>query len=168
MIPTVSFIGHHNSGKTRLLAQLIPLLTERGYRVGAVKHAPHLDEADVPGSDSAIHLDAGANRVLLRSSSGSALYWRHEEERLEDGIDRLFAGCDLVLIEGCKRGPFPKIEVFRYGREIAREPLAGEIDVVAVVTEDRAALPDDVALLSPHDLHEVGDFVEALLFGEQA
>jgi len=163
VIPVVSFIGHHDSGKTRLLVEIIPLLVERGYRVGAVKHAPHLAEVDRPDSDSEQHLAAGATRVLLRGERTSSLTWQHGNEDLPAELERLFAGCDLILVEGLKRGPWPKIEVFRRGRDVRREPLAGEIDVVAVVTDEHVALPDGVRTLSPRDREAIVQLVEELI-----
>jgi len=163
VIPVVSFIGHHDSGKTRLLVEIIPLLVERGYHVGAVKHAPHLGAVDRPGSDSEQHLAAGATRVLLRGERTSSLTWQHENEDLPADLERLFAGCDLVLVEGFKHGPWPKIEVFRRGRDLRREPLAGEIDVVAVVTDEHVALPDGVRALSPRDREAIVGLIEEIL-----
>jgi molybdopterin-guanine dinucleotide biosynthesis protein MobB len=166
MIPAVAFIGHHESGKTRVVVEITKRLTDRGYRVGTVKHAPALDEVDAPGTDSALHLEAGAVRTLLRGETASALYFEHGElDDLAAEIDSLFLGCDLVLIEGYKGGPWPKIEVFRRGRDLRREPLAGEIDVLAVVTDERVALPDGVRRFGARDFERIADFVEAVIAG---
>jgi molybdopterin-guanine dinucleotide biosynthesis protein MobB len=165
MIPAVSFIGHHDSGKTRLLSRLIPYLVDRGFRVGAIKHAPHLIASGETGTDSAILGAAGADPVLLLGESTAVLAWeRIPDEGTQDLIDRLFQDCDLVLVEGMKRGPLPKIEVFRRGRELAREPLAGEIAVIAVITDDRIAAPDGTIVLSPRALPRIADLVESTLF----
>jgi len=164
MIPAVSFIGHHDSGKTRLLSRLIPFLVDRGFRVGAIKHAPHLDAVVDPETDSGALAAAGAEPVLLLGESDAVLTWkRSPEEGIERLIDRLFPDRDFVVVEGLKRGPLPKIEVFRRGREIAREPLAGEVDVIAVVTDDRIAAPDGTVVLSPSDLPGIADLLESIL-----
>jgi molybdopterin-guanine dinucleotide biosynthesis protein B len=167
MIPTVSFIGHHDSGKTRLLSRLIPLLVARGLRVGSVKLSPHLEHVDRERTDSAMHFASGALRTLLRGETESALFWRHGAESIRGELDRIFVDCDLVLVEGGKRGPFPKIEVFRRAGDLRREPLAGEIDVAAVVTDERIALSDDIDVLPPHALEAIADLVEALAFSAQ-
>ncbi len=165
MIPAISFVGHHNSGKTHLICRLIPYLAERGFRVGAVKHAPHAVTPASQATDSATLGAAGAEPVLLLGPSEAVLTWTlTKEEPLSVLIDKLFAGCDIVLVEGFKRGPLPKIEVFRRGRDIAREPLAGTIDVLAVVTDDRIAMPDEAIMLRPSDLSGISDLIESTLF----
>jgi len=161
MIPAVSFIGHHNSGKTSLLAQVITILLERGYRVGAVKHAPQLADLDSPDTDSARLREAGAEQTLLVSDDTCALFWDSDpKEPIERLIERLFTGYDLVLVEGYKHGPFPKIEVYRR-LETRADPLAGEVEVIAVVTKEKVALPDGVKVFSPRRPDEVADFIEA-------
>jgi molybdopterin-guanine dinucleotide biosynthesis protein MobB len=165
MIPAVSFIGHHDSGKTRLLTRLIPYLAGRGFRIGAVKHAPHLDAPADPGTDSGALVAAGADPALLLAGSYAVLTWRRtaEERIIETQLERLFPDCDLVLVEGMKHGPLPKIEVYRREQEIAREPLAGEIDVLAVITDDRIAVPDGTVILSPSNLSALADLLESRL-----
>jgi len=161
MTAVVSFIGHHNSGKTTLLAQVITILLERGFRVGAVKHAPHLDEMDSPNTDSAQLQEAGAEQTLLVSEESCALFWNSDpDEPIDELIERLFVDYDIVLVEGYKHGPFPKIEVYRR-LDTRADPLAGEVDVVAVVTKEKVALPDGVKVLSSRRPDEVADFIEA-------
>ena len=161
MIPVISFIGHHNAGKTRLLSQLVETLTERGLRVGAVKHAPHGIVSDPEGTDSQQLREAGAHRMLLLGRDSAVLTWAHPSiEDLEAEIQLLFVDCDLVLVEGLKHGPFPKIEVFRRTGKKPQEPLAGAIDVIAVVSDAAIALPDGTASFSPRDRESLANFLE--------
>lgn len=163
MTLAISFIGHHNSGKTTLITQVITLLLERGYQVGAVKHAPRLTMLDSPDSDSNRLLEAGAEQALLISEGSCALFWdANPQESVRQLINRLFPNYDIVLIEGYKHGPFPKIEVYRRS-ETQAEPLAGDTEVIAVITKDRVALPDMVETLSPQYPDEVADFIEDML-----
>jgi molybdopterin-guanine dinucleotide biosynthesis protein B len=150
VVRAVSIIGHAESGKTGLITQLVPLLRAAGFRVGTVKHVSHAEAVDLPGKDTFRHRAAGAERTLLVSDSDVVLFsGRRPDEPLEETIERAFPGFDLVLVEGFKQGPFPKIEV--YCRQGARgaEPLAAKLPVIAVVTADRVALPPGIPILSP-------------------
>jgi molybdopterin-guanine dinucleotide biosynthesis adapter protein len=161
MTAVVAVIGHQGTGKTRLIEQLIPVLLERGYRVGTVKHAPDLEEIDTPGSDSSRHRAAGAEQSLVVGEIEAGLFWERDPEMpIGDEIEQLFADYDLVLVEGFKRGPFPKIEVWRRVGERSVEPLAGSVRVMAVVTRERVALPDGVFVVPPNDPETVADFLE--------
>ncbi|MGB5471852.1 MAG: molybdopterin-guanine dinucleotide biosynthesis protein MobB [Gammaproteobacteria bacterium] len=48
-LPVLGFAAFSGTGKTTLLKQLIPLLAQRGIRVGVIKHAHHNFDIDTPG-----------------------------------------------------------------------------------------------------------------------
>ena len=107
--------GYSGSGKTTLIEKLIPLFTARGVKVSLIKHAHHTFDVDQPGKDSYRHRHAGCSEVLVTSSRRWALM--HElrgapEPALQELI-RHIAPCDLLLVEGYKREPIPKLEVYR-------------------------------------------------------
>jgi molybdopterin-guanine dinucleotide biosynthesis protein B len=111
----IGITGWSGAGKTTLILKLIPLLTTRGLKVSTLKHAHHMFDVDTPGKDSYEHRAAGATEVLIASANRFALM--HElrgdpEPPLELLIEKL-TSVDLVLIEGFKRAPHPKIEVHR-------------------------------------------------------
>jgi molybdopterin-guanine dinucleotide biosynthesis protein B len=132
------FAGWSGSGKTVLIERVIPLLTARSVEVSLIKRAHHEFEVDVPGKDSYRHRHAGCREVLVSSS----VRWAHmhelrgaPEQTLEQLVERI-SPCDLVLVEGFKRAPIPKIEVFR--RENAKPALhPGDPNVVAIATDCR-------------------------------
>lgn len=155
----VAFIGHKGSGKTAFLRALIPVLLVRGIRVGTAKHVAPDVEPDIPGKDTYFHRKAGAERVLLYSEDHAALFWDHAKTPLEEYIERYFSDLDLVLLEGFKGSRYPKIEIWRGG-----EPLAGKIQVLAVVTDREPRLPDAIPVL-PRDPEIVADFLEAEVLG---
>jgi molybdopterin-guanine dinucleotide biosynthesis protein B len=112
---TFGFAGWSGSGKTTLIEKLIPLLVKRGLRVSLIKHAHHTFDVDVPGKDSYRHRQAGASEVLVTSSRRWVLM--HElrggrEPSFEDQMKHL-SPCDLLIVEGFKFAPIPKLEVWR-------------------------------------------------------
>jgi molybdopterin-guanine dinucleotide biosynthesis protein MobB len=109
----VAFVGAHDAGKTTLIVGLVPLLQARGLAVGTIKHSSHDVEDDAAGKDSRRHAEAGA-RVSCFVTPGRTTARRFgPEEGLDGLIAREFSGCDLVLVEGYKALPVPKIEVVR-------------------------------------------------------
>lgn len=107
--------GWSGSGKTTLLEKLIPVFVSQGLRVSTIKQTHHDVDLDQPGKDSWRHRAAGATEVLLTSSTRWALL--HElrseaEPSLAAHLQRL-SDCDLVLVEGFKKEPLAKLEIYR-------------------------------------------------------
>jgi molybdopterin-guanine dinucleotide biosynthesis protein B len=109
------FAGWSGSGKTTLIEQLIPRFVKRGLRVSLIKHAHHTFDVDQPGKDSYRHRHAGATEVLVTSSRRWVLMHelRGAHEPAFDEQIRHLAACDLLLVEGFKHAPIPKLEVWR-------------------------------------------------------
>ena len=111
----IGLAGWSGAGKTTLLAALIPWLTGQGLSVSTIKHAHHEFDVDRPGKDSHTHRLAGASQVLVSSARRWALMTELRaapEPPLLSLIARLDP-VDLVIVEGFKRDPHPKIEVHR-------------------------------------------------------
>ena len=150
--------GYSGSGKTTLLEKLIPRLTARGLKVAVIKHAHHGFDIDRPGKDSYRHREAGAGEVLLACDDRWALMHERRDEgevRLEELLGRL-SPCDIVLIEGFKQEPVPKLEVYR--PENGKPPLFPErSDIVAVATD--ADIATTLPRLPLNDIDAIADFV---------
>lgn len=137
----ISIIGRKNTGKTTLTVALAAELARRGRRVMTMKHADHPAEVDRQGSDSWRHFHEGrAERTLLVGPSVRVLF-----HRADDGYDPValaqehLSSAEIVLVEGYKRAPLPKIEVFR--PSVAPTPLydhalPNAADWAAIVTDD--------------------------------
>jgi molybdopterin-guanine dinucleotide biosynthesis protein B len=109
------FAGWSGSGKTTLIEKLIPRLVKRGLRVSLIKHAHHTFDVDQAGKDSYRHRHAGASEILVTSSRRWVLM--HElrgahEPSFDEQLKHL-SPCDLLLVEGFKFAPIPKLEVWR-------------------------------------------------------
>jgi molybdopterin-guanine dinucleotide biosynthesis protein B len=133
----IGIAGYSGSGKTTLIEKVIPLLVAEGLRVSLIKHAHHEFDVDTPGKDSYRHRHAGCTEVLVSSPRRWALM--HEtrgapEPSLQEQLKR-FSPCDVVIVEGYKSEPIPKIEVHRRD---ARAPLLHPDDpqVVAIATDE--------------------------------
>ena len=109
------FAGWSGSGKTTLIEQLIPRFVEAGLTVSLVKHADHSFDVDHPGKDSYRHREAGCKEVLVSSDRRWVVMHELRGEP-EPGVDeqiKRVSPCDLLLIEGYKRYPMPKLEIYR-------------------------------------------------------
>ena len=154
----IGIAGYSNSGKTTLIEKVIPLLVDEGLRVSLIKHAHHAFDVDTPGKDSWRHRKAGCTEVLVSSPTRWALM--HEmrgapESTLQEQLKR-FAPCDLVIVEGYKNEPIPKLEVHR--RE-AGAPLLYPDDphVVAIATDE--PLETKLPQFALHDAAAVAAFI---------
>lgn len=150
--------GYSGSGKTTLLEKLIPEMTGRGFKVSVIKHAHHGFDIDRPGKDSYRHREAGATEVLLSCNDRWALMHerRNEAEPTLDELLGHLSPCDLVLIEGFKQEPVPKIEVFR--AENGKPPLfPGRQDIHAVATS--AVLETDLPCIDLNDVVAIATFI---------
>ncbi len=150
--------GWSGSGKTTLLEKLIPALIARGLKVSVIKHAHHGFDIDKPGKDSYRHREAGAAEVMLACGTRWALMHECRDEaepKLDDLLSRL-APCDLVLVEGFKQEPVPKLEVHRPAN--GKPPLHVERDdIVALACDEMIAT--DIPLLPLNDAGKIADFI---------
>ena len=155
------FAGFSGSGKTTLIEKLLPVLTGRGLRVSLIKHAHHGFDVDRPGKDSYRHREAGCSEVLVSSSNRWALM--HELRGApEPSLDELAAKlspCDLVLIEGFKHDPIPKLEVHRTATAKSGLLFPHDPHVIAVATD--VALATRLPCFSLDEIERIAEFVVA-------
>ena len=159
MIPTVSFIGRSGSGKTTFLEKLIPLMTQRGHRIGVVKNAHHGGEIDIPGKDSYRLRKAGASQVILNTPAQMALIRSQEGKRPLLELLAYFKEVDLIIIEGYKGEEVPRIEVFRTGAGDEKPLLAHGVPVIGLIT-DMPTAGAAVPVFSLDDADGVARFIE--------
>ena len=153
----IGLAGWSGSGKTTLLARVIPVLIARGIRVSTVKHAHHGFDVDVPGKDSHTHRVAGATEVFVSSARRWAQIHElrgEEEPSLGDILARL-TPVDLIVVEGYKRHPHPKLEIHR--AEVGKPLLQPDDDWIVAVASD-GPLPDArVPVLDLDDAEKIAD-----------
>jgi molybdopterin-guanine dinucleotide biosynthesis protein MobB len=137
----VSVIGHKNAGKTTLVAALAHEFKRQKRRVGTIKHASHPVDVDRPDTDSWRHFHEGnADGVLVASPEMRVTFERRLDVTGPEELARqYFYDMDIVVVEGFKTAPIPKIEVFR--KEAAKAPLfnpeaANASEWLAIITDD--------------------------------
>jgi len=158
LIPVISIVGKSNTGKTTLIEKLIPELIDRGYRVATIKHHLHDFEIDQEGKDSWRHRRAGSRAAIIATPRKVALIEDVEEDLSIEALrDRYVHDVDLILTEGFKGNPHPKIEIFR--AVLKRELLCGPDDNLLAVASD-TPLAVGVPCLDINDIKGLADLIE--------
>lgn len=154
--------GWKNAGKTTLTMRLVEHITSLGFSVSTIKHAHHAADVDREGTDSHKHRTAGAREVMLATPSRFALMHElragEDEPALEALLERM-APVDLVLIEGFKREPFPKIMIHRH--EGGTDRTSDDIPGIAAFASDNPDAEQGAQLPVFHvdDIEAIAGFI---------
>ena len=152
------FAGWSGSGKTTLIERLIPRFVQHGLKVSLIKHAHHSFDVDHSGKDSYRHREAGCNEVIVVSEKRWVIM--HElrgepEPSLEEQIERV-SPCDLLLVEGYKHYPMPKLEIWR--KDNAQAFLHTENKYIVAIAAD-AMLDTRLPQFDLNDYVGIGGFI---------
>jgi len=142
----VAFTGPSNSGKTTLILKVArKLINEHEKRVAIVKHDPK-DKArfDVVGKDSYKFSDTGAEVIV--TSPNRTTYFSKQNKDLDE-IIRLFNDFDILLVEGLKNLPLPRISVFRNSLDSDYYPFMSAVAIDETIKLDEYELPKNVDIL---------------------
>lgn len=163
-LPILGLAGYSGSGKTTFLEKLIAELKRRGYRVGVIKHTHHQVEFDQPGKDTWRHVRAGADVVALASPDGVFLAKKMDSSPAPEDVLALVDDVDLILIEGYKRGRWPKLEFYRSGmKERVQVPKDELLGIVSDIPSNQPDLPH----FWPDDISGAASFIEAVLLDKK-
>lgn len=146
--PIVSFVGKKKSGKTTVVLGVIEELVRRGVKLAVIKHDAHGFDIDIPGTDSYRIRQAGA--AVTGISSPDKYVWVNGitvEPSLEELVGRITEPVDLIITEGFKRQPAPKLEVSR--RERSTELICSPEELIGIVTDQ--SFPDHPVPQLPMD-----------------
>lgn len=156
----VAFTGPSNSGKTTLILKVArKLIHEHNLEVAIIKHDPK-DKArfDVEGKDSYKFSDTGAEVIV--TSPNRTTYFSNRHSELDDMI-RLFGKFDILLVEGLKNLPLPRISIFR---ETIDEDYFAYMNALAIdesIDLTKYQLPSNVDLLDLNDANAVISWIFA-------
>jgi molybdopterin-guanine dinucleotide biosynthesis adapter protein len=162
-IPVVGFVAPSGTGKTTLVRQVVALLSDRGLRVGYLKHAHHRFDLDIPGKDSYEVRAAGAQQTLLASKTRWALQVENPSKGEDPDLNRMLSlfdmeRLDLVLVEGFKHAIYPKIEVHRPA--LGQAPLYPDDPNIIAVATDAPIEGEGLPILLPlNESETVAEFV---------
>jgi formylmethanofuran dehydrogenase subunit E len=144
--PQVALVGRSGSGKTTLIERVVSLMTEQGLKLAVVKHTHHLAEMDRDGKDSWRFGRAGAGIVVLTSPGWTHLRAAHGLVAPES-VDSFLAKADLVIHEGGRSSPHPKVLIGETEAEARERGTEGRI--LATIGTSSGSLPsfsrDDAA-----------------------
>ncbi len=154
----VAFTGPSNSGKTTLILKVArKLIHERGLEVAIVKNDPK-DKAqfDVPGKDSYKFSDTGAEVIVTSPTRTTYFSKRHKEL---DEIISLFGEFDVLLVEGLKTLPLPRISIFRGVIDTDYFPYMNALAIDDTIDISHYALPEGIDLLDLNDPDQVIEWI---------
>lgn len=161
--PIVSIVSKSGTGKTTLLEKIIAELKRRGYQIGAIKHDAHRFDIDREGKDSWRLTQAGADTMLITSPAKMAMIKKHPADREPSVMELLplyFTDVDIVVTEGFKRSPMPKIEVHRKERSSTLICRGEEYDPTLIAVASNEGMEIDVPLFDINDFVGICDFIE--------
>lgn len=158
----ISFIAAaSNSGKTTLIEKLVPILKQRGLRIGVVKHASKGFDLDRPGKDSWRFREAGADAVLVAGPDRIALVRSTERQFGPEELAALIPDADIVLIEGFREDAPNRIEVFRKGVSGERPLCMSDPRIIALASDTRFEV--SVPCFDLNDASSIAEFILAKL-----
>ena len=161
--PVLGLAAFSGTGKTTLLRRVIPLLRMRGLKLGLIKHSHHSFAIDKPGKDSYNLSRAGAMQTVIASRQRTVTVVNHTanaEPALAQFLQRLDDDhLDLILVEGFKYQPIPKIELHRPS---LNQPLLCSHDpfIVAVASDAPLAMQIAIPILDLNNPAIIADFIQ--------
>jgi molybdopterin-guanine dinucleotide biosynthesis protein B len=164
-VPVLGFAAYSGTGKTTLLLKLLPLMKLQGLRVAMIKQTHHDFEIDKPGKDSFLLRKAGADQMMLASDRRCAVITEYEEPKANDLVDLIskldLENMDIVMVEGFRHLPFPKIELHR--PVLGQKLIFPEDGSVIAVASDERLQTGGLPLLNINEPEEVAGFINCWL-----
>lgn len=163
-VPVLGIAAFSGTGKTTLIEKLLPLLINRGLKIGLVKASHHTIEPDRPGKDSYRLRRAGASQLVLSMPGRSICYTEYpqgHQRQLEEQLQLLNQkSLDLILVEGFRDAPIAKIELHRSDYE---KPFLFTDDphIIAVAWDGNPGiyLPGHLAELDINNPEQIANYI---------
>ncbi len=153
----IAFTGPSGSGKTTLVEKVAKALIQTR-KVAIIKNDPK-DKAhfDVAGKDSYRFFQTGAEVVV--TSPTRTTYFSHREKRLDE-IVAMVSDFDILLVEGLKTLPLPRIAIFRGSIDESYFPCSEAIAIDNTVDLSAYTIPDNIDIIDLNDLDAVLQWID--------
>ena len=158
MSALLSIVGRKGSGKSEVLEALISLLSQRGFRIGVIKHLARDDfEIDEPGKDTYRYRTRGAETVILAGRKRLAVFSNPRAEMPLEQILNFFQDFDLVFLEGYFLDEVPKLEVHK--KELGESLLTEKVKNRFAILSNRDA-ENGLPHFSFDEIEGLANFIE--------
>ena len=153
----VAFTGPSNSGKTTLIEKISYKLSKIR-KVAIIKHDPS-DKAtfDKEGKDSDKFFRSGADTAVI--SPTRTTIFSHTPRSVEETA-KLFGEFDLLMVEGLKHIPLPRIAVFRGKIDISYLPYSNAIAIDESVSLDGIEIDSNIDILNLNDTDSIIEWID--------
>lgn len=153
----VAFTGPSNSGKTTLVEKIAQILIKER-KVGIIKNDPK-DKAqfDVEGKDSHKFSQTGAEVVI--TSPTRTTYFSQREKTLDD-IVAMINDFDILLVEGLKTLPLPRIAIFRNKIDESYFECSEAIAIDETIDPTQYTIPEGIDILDLNNTAQIIDWID--------
>ena len=153
----VAFTGPSNSGKTTLVEKIAKTLIINN-KVAIIKNDPK-DKAqfDVEGKDSYKFFQTGAEVVI--TSPTRTTYFSQREKTLDD-IVSMVHDFDILLVEGLKTLPLPRIAIFRNKIDESYFECSEAIAIDESITMSDYDIPRHITLLDLNNIQQIIEWID--------
>jgi len=153
----VAFTGPSNSGKTSIIVKIADILIKER-KIAIIKNDPK-DKArfDTEGKDSYKFSATGAD-VAVISPKKTTLFVK-QEKPLQKIID-FFDDFDLLLVEGLKTYPLPRIAIFRDNIDESYFDYSGAIAIDDSIDLEKYNIPKHIDILDLNNPSEIIKWID--------
>ena len=153
----VAFTGPSGSGKTTLIEKIAKRLIKTR-EVAIIKNDPK-DKAifDIEGKDSYKFSNTGAEVVV--TSPTRTTYFSKREKSLDEIID-MFNHFDILLVEGLKSLPLPRVAIFRNKIDKSYFDYSEAIAIDETINIKEYNIPKNIEVLNLNSIDDIIKWID--------
>ena len=153
----IAFTGPSGSGKTTLVEKISKILLNQR-EVAIIKHDPK-DKAtfDTIGKDSHTFSQTGAEVIV--TSPTRTTYFSKRNKKLDE-IVRMLNHFDILLVEGLKTLPLPRIAIFRDTIDESYLNCSEAIAIDRSIDIKQYNIPNNIDILDLNNTTQIIDWID--------